>query len=110
MKAYLVDVGILLSENDDEFESYAIVYDKKYGYYDEHQFYRLTKEAAFDYVKAYVEGGVDNTYGIISQATLPDDFDFLDDCIFGPEKYLLEDVVYSVAKINGEVIDNFLEQ
>lgn len=39
MRVYLIDEGILLTENDKEFESYATVYDKKYGYYDEGQYY-----------------------------------------------------------------------
>ena len=108
MKAYLVDVGVLLSENDDEFESYAIVYDKKYGYYDENQFYLPTEEEAIDFAKVYVKDGVDNTYGVISLTELDDDFDFTD-CVFGPEHYLLNDVVYSVAKINGKIVENFIE-
>lgn len=37
MKVYLVDVGVLLSKEHEEFEKYAIVYDKRYGYYDEDQ-------------------------------------------------------------------------
>ena len=31
---YLVDCGVLLKEDDSEFECYSTVYDKKYGYYD----------------------------------------------------------------------------
>lgn len=32
-------------EKNSEFDSYAIVYDKKYGYYDEKQYYIATEEA-----------------------------------------------------------------
>lgn len=108
MKAYLIDVGILLSKNDEEFESYAIVYDKKYGYYDEDQFYLPKKEEAMNYAKTYVKDGVDNTYAVISLTELPDDFDFTN-CELGSEYYLLNDVVYSVAKINEKIMENFIE-
>lgn len=107
MKVYLVDVGVLLSKEHEEFEKYAIVYDKRYGYYDEDQFYTRTKEEAIEYVKKYVEEGVDLTYGIISNATLPDDYDFENDS-FGPEKYELSDVIYSIAKFDGKIKENFV--
>lgn len=36
---FLIDEGILLEKNDEQFSSYNNVYDKEYGYYDENQFY-----------------------------------------------------------------------
>lgn len=110
MRAYLIDEGILLSEDDKEFKDYATVYDKKYGYYDEGQYYKKEKKEAIEDAKAYVEAGVENTYAIVSNTTLDDDVEFDDeeltvDC---EEEYILDNVVYSVAKINGEIIEHFL--
>lgn len=103
MRAYLLDEGILLSENDDEFKDYATVYDKKYGYYDEGQFYIKSETEAIKNAKAYVEAGVENTYAIVSNTTLDDD-----DMDVDYEEYILDNVVYSVAKLNGEIVENFL--
>ena len=46
MKAYLVDIGILLDYDDKEFDAYACVYDKRWGYYDTNQYYVPTLEQA----------------------------------------------------------------
>lgn len=107
MTAYLVDVGVLLDDDHEEYDAYAIVYDKSYAYYDENQFYTKTKEEAIEYVKKYVKEGVVGTYGIVSETTLPYDYDFEDDH-FGPEKYHPADVVYSLAKFDDEIIENFI--
>ncbi len=107
MIAYLVDVGVLLSDEHEEFDSYAIVYDKCHGYYDENQFYTKTREEAIEYVKKYVDNGVDTTYGVVSETNLPLDYNF-DSGEFGPETYHTVDVVYSIAKIDGEIKENFV--
>ena len=109
MTAYLVDVGILLSDDDKEYDNYAIVYDKCHGYYDENQFYTKTKEEAIAYVKDYIKGGVDeiNAYGVVSETNIIDDYDFENDDI-GEESYHPADVVYSLAKINSEIKENFV--
>ena len=109
MTAYLVDVGILLSDDDKEYDNYAIVYDKCHGYYDENQFYTRTKEEAIEYVKDYIKRGVDeiNAYGVVSETNIIDDYDFENDDI-GEESYHPADVVYSLAKINSEIKENFV--
>ena len=109
MTAYLVDVGILLSDDDKEYDNYAIVYDKCHGYYDENQFYTKTKEEAIEYVKDYIKRGVDeiNAYGVVSETNIIYDYDFENDDI-GEEYYHPADVVYSLAKINGEIKENFV--
>lgn len=118
MTAYLVDVGILLSDDDKEYDNYAIVYDKCHGYYDENQFYTKTKEEAIEYVKDYIKRGVDeineyevisetNVYGVVSETNIIYDYDFENDDI-GEESYHPADVVYSLAKINGEIKENFV--
>lgn len=113
MRAYLIDEGILLTEEDEEFESYATVYNKKYGYYDEGQYYIKDEQRAIEDAKAYVEAGVENTYAIVSNTTLDDDVDIDDDELAVDvvcEEYILDNVVYSVAKINGKIVEHFLEQ
>lgn len=111
MRAYLIDEGILLSKDDEEFEDYATVYDKKYGYYDEGQYYVKEEQKAIEDAKAYVEVGVENTYAIVSNTTLDDDVDLDDEELtvdVDGEEYILDNVVYSVAKINGEIVEHFL--
>lgn len=108
MIAYLVDVGILLDDDHEEYDAYAIVYDKCYAYYDENQFYTKTKEEAIKYVKKYIEKGVVGTYGVVSETTRPYDYDFENGEEFGPETYHPADVVYSLAKFDGEIKENFV--
>lgn len=81
---FLIDEGILLEKNDEQFSSYNNVYDKEYGYYDEDQFYVSSKYDAIRLAKEYVNNGV--------------------------EKTLLEDVIYSVTKINETIVENFLKK
>ena len=104
MTAYLVDVGILLPDDDKEYNNYAIVYDKCHGYYDENQFYTRTKEEAIEYVKDYIKrrGDEINAYGVVSETNIIYDYDFENDDI-GEESYHPADVVYSLAKIDGEI-------
>ena len=106
-KAYLVDVGVLLTSQDEEFEQYSHVYDKQYGYYDEGQWYCKCKPVAKQDVRVYVRDGLEGTYGIVSATVLPDDFDFEDGYVEN-ESYLVDDIIYSVAKINGEIVENFI--
>lgn len=107
-EVYLIDVGILLTQKDDEFESYAIVYDKKYGYYDENQYNKPTLEEAILDVKKYIENGCDGTYGVVSKLVAPEDFD-CDNDFLGPKSYSLDNIVYSLAKIDNQIIENFIE-
>ena len=107
MKAYLLDMGILLTTNDEEFEQYADVYDKKYGYYDEDQHYEQHQSAAIETAQKYVEEGVERTYAVVLETELNDNFDFKDGCVENTS-YLIENVIYSTAKIHGERIENFL--
>lgn len=108
-EAFLVDQGVLLSEGDPYFEEYAVVYDEKYGYEDEGQYYLKDKQKAIKDAKEYVEKGVEKTYAVVSKTKLPVNFDF-DEGYVEDEKYLLEDVIYSAAKFNGEVVENFLNE
>lgn len=85
---------------------YAYAYDNQYGYYDEDQFYVESKEDAIKQAKEYVEDGTENTYAIVSDSYVSDDNDLT---ILEDESYLPEDVIYSVAKINGNIVENFVK-
>ena len=109
MKAYLLDVGVLLSKEDEEFDFYSQAYNGKYGFYDEGQCYESNKMTVIVNARQYVEDGVENTYAIVSNTWLPNDFDFEEGCV-EDETYKMEDVIYSVAKINGEIVEDFLSK
>lgn len=109
MKVFVVDIGVLLEEDDDDFEYYSLVYDQKYGYYDEGQYYVENYEKAINDVKEYVKTGVDGTYGIVLKTILDDEIDLEEVCV-EDEEYILENVVFSIAKINGKIVENFLEK
>lgn len=109
MDAYLIDNGILVTEEYDEFQCYNKVYNKAFGFYDENQYYETSKMIAIANARRYAEDGVDNTYAIVSATKLPDDFDFRSGYV-EDESYEMENVVYSVAKIGGEIIEGFLSR
>ena len=109
MRAYLLDEGILLTEKDAEFGSYNTVYDKKYGYYYEGQCYIATEDEAVKQAKQYVIDGVENTYAVVSNTTLDDDVDINDEELsVDYEEYITDNIVYSVAKIDGKIVENFI--
>ena len=108
MKAYLVDVGILLNKADKEFEFYSCVYDHKYGYYDVNQYYVPTLEQAKKDAIEHINKNIKNDpYAVISIATLPDDYDFEDGMLNG-EQYLIENVVFSAKIENESIKENFI--
>ena len=69
-KVYLLDMGVLIPEGNEQFNDYANVYDKKFGYYDELQEYRYTDEESGDgfyYIIVPVKGP--DAYWTVSFAT-----------------------------------------
>lgn len=106
-EAYLVDIGVLRLEGDPEFEAYAVAYDCAYGYYDENQYYCLSRERAVAEAQDYVDEGPELAYGIVTITQIDADIteqDLADGNVdVSDEKYLVEDVVFAVAKIDGEV-------
>lgn len=108
-ECYMLEVGVLLKKEDEEFEQYSQVYDKKHGYYDEYQEYVLKLENAKKKADSYVKEGVAGTYAIISQTYILDDV--LDDairlCPVENESYALEDVVYAIHKENDLIVPLF---
>lgn len=110
--AYLVDVGVLLEKDHPEYQNYANVYDKKHGYYDESQYYETNLQTAIDAVTEYVNNGVDNTYGVISETqvhdTMTDEEIRETNVSLENETYDKDDVVFSMAKQNGEITSPFI--
>lgn len=106
------DVGILLTESDKEFNLYSKVYDHKYGYYDENQISYRSKDTneAIDYARYYVNKGVDMTYAVVTnQGEHEYEPPFDNGIIEHFERYTCEDIIYSVAKINGCIVENFID-
>jgi hypothetical protein len=112
MKGILIccDVGVLLTSDDEEFEYYSQVYDHKYGYYDENQiaYKEADTDEAIEYAKQYVADGVDMTYAVITNQGQCHYTEPFDDGNIGGFTYSYEDVIYSVAKINGKIVENFI--
>lgn len=107
------DIGVLITPDDEEFEAYASVYDRKYGYYDYSQtaYRREDLDKAIAFVKTLVAESDNMTYGVITDQgyfNYGDDFDNYD--FIGQFTYLSEDVVYSAAKINGKIVENFIKE
>lgn len=107
-----LDVGILLTKEDEEFYCYNIVYDHKYGYYDENQIaYKKSDLAkAIDYARKYVADGVDMTYAVITDQGQINYCEEFDDGNIEGFTYPCEDVIFSIAKINGKIIENFIKE
>lgn len=115
MKAYLVDVGKLLIPNDNNYNKYNNIYDKKYDYSAEKLYYLKYLDDAVKDVRKYVQ--IDNmNYGVISKVDVPDDFDYDFDFKHKPiistvdqdEEFLIQNVVYSIAKIDNNIVDDFM--
>lgn len=111
------EVGVLLKPDHKEFDAYAIVYDKKYGYFNENDilYIEADKDSAISYAKEYVEKGVDMTYAVITDEGLwdyeayEDSGKLVDDGDIDECEFKHDDVIYSVAKINGEIVENFIQ-
>lgn len=120
---YLVDLGVLMSKDCQDYESYNVVYDKKHGYFDEVQFMTTNKEFAINETNKYVKDGVINTYGVITTQKIEEDS--LYEEILELEKdnpyqelldwsyceYEVENVVYDIYKNDEKIIiENFIER
>lgn len=111
MKVYLLELGVLLDKNDEDYEFYSRAYDNAHGFFDEGQGYYVDLKKAVEEATAYVKGGVEKTYAIVSETEL--DYEFTqeeldDDVCVEDEKYELESVVFSLVKENGCLKENFL--
>ena len=112
MKIYFLETGVLLDEQNAEYEAYSDVYDKKHGFYDECQKYMLRLDEAIREAEMYVQSGVENTYAIISVFEEDCSFteDELDDMDLPDNGYSMEDVLFSIVKKEKRLVRNFLEK
>ena len=109
MNAYLVDEGVLIKKGEREFEQYAIVYDKKYGYYDECQYHVKDLEKAIADANQHINESNYNAYAVVTITSLPDDYDFGNDWLQN-EYYGVDAIVYSIARIDGKIIKDFIKR
>lgn len=106
---YLVDCGVL--ENLEQTEDAYITYDRKYGYYDECQYYEPVFENAQQSALEYVKHGCDGTYAVISESRHKIETfggENIYDSPVEDEDYDTKSIVYSVAKIDGKIVENFV--
>ena len=123
MKVYQVEVGVLLNENDEKTElyNYNIVFDKKYGYYNENLWFCKTLEKAKESALKYVKSGVEKTYGIISEIDIDNEdvYISLNGNIIDKDSgydldsefcdYSLDLVVKSYAKMEKGIVEDFID-
>ena len=62
---YMVEVGVCLQPDNDEYELYKYVDGLDYSLYDENLAYFTDKEEAVQFVSDYIKDGVANTYGMV---------------------------------------------
>ena len=75
---YFVEVGVLISKDDEEFESYQISgFHEEFGFYDENRCAFFDLQEAIKYGEQYVEEGVIGTYAILQEEDI--DLDDLSD-------------------------------
>lgn len=109
--AYLVDLGTLIFEGEYEFDAYSVAYDKRFGYYDDNQYYVLDEDQAIAEAEQYLSESGDRTYAIVTTTWLDDNVtqqDILDGNVaVEDEHYLVEDAIFAKANIDGECVDLF---
>lgn len=63
---YFVEVGVLMDETNEDFNSYKIMgFHEELAFYDENKLTFLTKQEAMDYATDYITRGVEKTYAIL---------------------------------------------
>lgn len=110
---YEVEVGVLLTQKDDEYDAYKFdtVYGGKYSFYDEDQYAIDSKDLDKEQkaVTDYVKEGVNGTYGIIKGPYELDDNGSVED--IEDFDYDINSVVFSVCKTQkGKIVTDFLNK
>ena len=108
-KVYIVDTGNLYNFNDkDCFDIYKNVYDRRRGYCTVLSYYGPTLELAVDRALWHLDNRGQNSYSIVSEICVSTDID-IDNTPVEEESYPAKDVVFSAAKIDGKLVENFIE-
>lgn len=113
-KIYQIEVGIILTPDYEEYNSYNNVYNKDYSYYNENIWFCSSKKEAIKTAKEYVKNGVENTYAIISDVGKCDNDYSIDESgnIVDSEgydynsdfaSYQLEDVIDAYIKVENRL-------
>jgi len=68
---YFVEVGVLLNKKCEDFVDYSQAYDCEHAFYDENFVLFLDSASATEYALAYVVKGVNRTYAIAKQLSIP---------------------------------------
>lgn len=112
MKIFKVEVGVLLPEDDEEFNSYNQVYDKSHGFFDEDVSFFTFESLALAYAANYVRHGVPETYGIVveldanldkEQIKEIEEHNTLGDWVdgLGPEQFTVDNVISTIHLHDG---------
>ena len=119
LKLFQVEVGVLLPSTHPEFEYYNDAFNPAYGYKNENIWFTNSYVDAVKGATSYVEEGVNNTYGIVSEiGELSEDFiidngnvveketgvDFSEDF----NDFSLNKVVFSIMKTGEKTFKNFV--
>lgn len=107
---YMLDTGILLAEYHPEYDSHSKVYDRLNGYCTEKQCYAVDINDAIERAKKYVTDSIDRTYAVVSKTNGFDTDVNIEEMPVENEGYFLSDVVYSIAKIDGKIVENFVKK
>ena len=102
-----------LCEDDNEFDAYAVAYDKKYGYYADGSYYLENLNKAVEDAMYIVLYGTDKAYGIVSKTMLSQEaLDNLrnNDLPLEGETFDAEDVIFSCRRDDEKgLVYNFIE-
>lgn len=109
---YFVEVGVLLTKDDTEFDCYTIsnFYNDKFGFFDENRLTFLTEAQALKYANDYVNNGVEYTYAFIHDSIENIDEDDLREiveacyCEYSLENPHKKDIIYFIYKEKGKII------
>ena len=105
------EAGVLIAKASSEFESYAINKQLNYGFFDDvsekitpsKKQYDKMLEKQKEKAREYIKDNVNGAYAIVSYQNQENKFST--DYYFNAES-----VIYSIANINGKIIEGFLEK
>lgn len=111
MTIYLLEVGKLLEKDHKDYDFFSQKYDGKHGYYDQIQMYKSNYYEAVSLANSYIKAAADNTYVIVSRRELKCNVSpkVLDGMSVTPLQYDTDSVVFSAAKENYVITENFVE-
>ena len=116
---YLVDTGYLLDKEDKDYQTYGIVYDHEYGYYDEEMSYHDDKAEAMRVIDNFVRNHP-MSYGIMQIACKrKKDFydrtgkfskEIMEESMIEYETFKAEDVIYSAANFGTKTSNKIIKK